>query len=301
MNAMSCRSFNKSCDRCIVPGNPLPRRSLYCTWYTLHHGDFCFVPGIPSTTEIVLFYQVYPLPRRSLYCIWYTLYHGDRCIVSGIPSTTEIVVIIFLFFYLTYSRWTSSLPSCLWSLRIFPSLPGSRLTIFYRDASSAILQLINQWLDLVPGIPSTTEIIALYLVYPQPRRSLYCTWYTLNHEDRCIVPGIPSTTAIVVLYPVYPLPRRSLCCTWYTLYHGDRCIPGIPSITEIVVLYLVYPQPRRSLYFYFLHFFHLTYSRWTSSLPSCLWSLRIFPSLPGSRLTIFHRVASSALLQLVNQ
>ena len=38
--------------------------------------------------------------------------------------------------------------------------------------------------------------------------------------------------------------------------------------------------------FYFI-FFHLTYSRWTSSLPSCLWSQRIFPSLPGSRLTIF--------------
>ena len=34
------------------------------------------------------------------------------------------------FFYLTYSRWTSSLPSCLWSLRIFPSLPGSRLPLF---------------------------------------------------------------------------------------------------------------------------------------------------------------------------
>ena len=54
----------------------------------------------------------------------------------------------FLFFLnLTYSRWTSSLPSCLWSQRIFPSLPGSRLTIFYRDASSALLQLVNQWLN----------------------------------------------------------------------------------------------------------------------------------------------------------
>ena len=48
---------------------------------------------------------------------------------------------------ITYSRWTSSLPSCLWSQRIFPSLPGSRLTIFYRDASSALLQLVNQWLN----------------------------------------------------------------------------------------------------------------------------------------------------------
>ena len=40
-------------------------------------------------------------------------------------------------------------------------------------------------------------------------------------------------------------------------------------------------------FFFFLFFFHLTYSRWTSSLPSCLWSQRIFPSLPGSRLTMF--------------
>ena len=55
-------------------------------------------------------------------------------------------IFYFLFFYLTYSRWTP-LPSCLWSLRIFPSLPGSRLTIFYRDASSALLQLSNQWLN----------------------------------------------------------------------------------------------------------------------------------------------------------
>ena len=53
----------------------------------------------------------------------------------------------FFFFNLTYSRWTSSLPSCLWSQRIFPSLPDSRLTIFYRDASSALLQLVNQWLN----------------------------------------------------------------------------------------------------------------------------------------------------------
>ena len=51
------------------------------------------------------------------------------------------------FFHFTHSRWTSSLPSCLWSLRIFPSLLGSRLTIFYRDASSALLQLVNQWLN----------------------------------------------------------------------------------------------------------------------------------------------------------
>ena len=35
----------------------------------------------------------------------------------------------------------------LWSLKIFPFLPGSRQTVFYRDASSAILKLVNQWLN----------------------------------------------------------------------------------------------------------------------------------------------------------
>ena len=51
----------------------------------------------------------------------------------------------------------------------------------------------------------------------------------------------------------------------------------------------VSPLARRVIFFLFFSFFffHLTYSRWTSSLPSCLWSQRIFPSLPGSRLTIF--------------
>ena len=44
---------------------------------------------------------------------------------------------------------------------------------------------------------------------------------------------------------------------------------------------------RNVVVFFFFFFFHLTYSRWTSSLPSCLWSQRIFPSLPGSRLTTF--------------
>ena len=53
------------------------------------------------------------------------------------------------------------------------------------------------------------------------------------------------------------------------------------------------PYPVDPYYYYYYYyytfflfsFFHLTYSRWT--LPSGLWSQRIFPSLPGSRLTIF--------------
>ena len=62
------------------------------------------------------------------------------------------------------------------------------------------------------------------------------------------------------------------------------------STTSNMVIVIVYcfigcKKERVSTFFFF--FFHLTYSRWTSSLPSCLWSQRIFPSLPGSRLTIF--------------
>ena len=50
--------------------------------------------------------------------------------------------------HLTYSRWASPLPFCLWSRRIFPSLPGSRLlTSFYRDASSVLLQLVHKRLN----------------------------------------------------------------------------------------------------------------------------------------------------------
>ena len=63
------------------------------------------------------------------------------------PGKVDNPALFFSFFHFTYSRWTSSLPSCLSSPRTFPSLPGSSLTIFYRDASSALLQLVNQWLN----------------------------------------------------------------------------------------------------------------------------------------------------------
>ena len=57
----------------------------------------------------------------------------------------------------------------------------------------------------------------------------------------------------------------------------------VPSRASLLIL-----KTLRRLFFFFFFKFHLTYnSRWTSSLPSCLWSQRIFPSLPGSRLTIF--------------
>ena len=50
-------------------------------------------------------------------------------------TSVQFFFFIFLFYNLTYSRWTSSLPSCLWSQRIFPSLPVHALL------------LVNQWLN----------------------------------------------------------------------------------------------------------------------------------------------------------
>ena len=68
----------------------------------------------------------------------------DGVFQSSSSATFLTDTFSFIFIRLIYSRWTSSLPSCLWSQRIFPSFPGSRLTIFYRDASSALLQLVTQ-------------------------------------------------------------------------------------------------------------------------------------------------------------
>ena len=88
--------------------------------------------------------------RRPIDRWWGMLRHGLLAEVRPCKYMQSLDFrVFFLFFFifnLTYSRCTS-LPSCLWSLRTFPSLAGSRLTIFHRDASSALLQLFNQWLN----------------------------------------------------------------------------------------------------------------------------------------------------------
>ena len=75
-----------------------------------------------------------------------TLLACTQIILQFNGETKSHFFLFFFFFNLTHNRWTS-LPSCLWSQRIFPSLPVSRLIIFYRDASSALLQLVNLWLN----------------------------------------------------------------------------------------------------------------------------------------------------------
>ena len=104
------------------------------------------------------------LPSRSLH-VQHSSTNHNRAII-----TVEFYLTVLFFFHLTYSRWTPSVPSCLWSQRIFPSLPGSRLTIFYRDASSALLQLVNQWLNFT--IPTKVKRVS----HPIIRR---CGWTEL--------------------------------------------------------------------------------------------------------------------------
>ena len=109
-------------------------------------------------------------PSRMAVIIYYYIvykYKATTWYITGFPSKMSgrnLPLYFFFFFNLTFSRWTSSLPSCLWSLRILPSLPGSRLTIFYRDVSPALLQLNQLW-----RAPRTTMV--------DPKVSLRCAFY----------------------------------------------------------------------------------------------------------------------------
>ena len=72
-------------------------------------------------------------------------------------------------------------------LRIFPSLPGSRLTIFYHDVSSALLQLVDQWLDFYlltfPRFPLWKKEHKFWFDKNRTRdfRTCRCAGYLLDH------------------------------------------------------------------------------------------------------------------------
>ena len=94
----------------------------------------------------------------------------------------------FLFFHLTYSRWTSSLPSCLWSQRIFPSLPGSRLTIFLSRCKFSTLTtrqpMVEFYLLTFPRFPLRKKEHKSYLGKNRTHdfRTSRCAAYLLDHS-----------------------------------------------------------------------------------------------------------------------
>ena len=92
-----------------------------------------------------------------------------------------------------------------------------------------------------------------------------------------------------VLVPVYSGDRSTLLKflklfrTWILAHDAETALVTSEPIRVVgkkrVELDIAHGKERvnQSTFFsfFFFFFFHLTYSRWTSSLPSCLWSQRI--------------------------
>ena len=98
-------------------------------------------------------------------------------------------VFLSFFFHLTYSRWTSSLPSCPWSQRIFPSLPGSRLTIFLSRCKFSTLTTTRQpmvelYLLTFPRFPLLKKEHKSYFGKNRTHdfRTSSCAAYLLDHS-----------------------------------------------------------------------------------------------------------------------
>ena len=106
----------------------------------------------------------------------------------------HLLFFLFFFFHLTYSRWTSSLPSCLWSQRIFPSLPGSRLTIFLSRCKFSTLTtrqpMVEFYLLTFPRFPLRKKEHKSYFGKNRSHdfRTSRCAAYLLDHsgDDYCI-------------------------------------------------------------------------------------------------------------------
>ena len=98
------------------------------------------------------------------------------------------IILSFFFFNLTYSRWTSSLPSCLWSQRIFPSLPGSRLTTFLSRCKFSTLTtrqpMVEFYLLTFPRFPLRKKEHKSYFGKNQTHysRTSRCAGYLLDHS-----------------------------------------------------------------------------------------------------------------------
>ena len=121
-------------------------------------------------------------------------------------QTNAVLTFFFFFFHLTYSRWTSSLPSCLWSQRIFPSLPGSHLTIFLSRCKFSTLTtrqpMVEFYLLTFPRFPLRKKEHKTYFGKNRTHdfRTSRCAAYLLDHsgDAYCII--------LIVLYRKRPQP-----------------------------------------------------------------------------------------------
>ena len=84
----------------------------------------------------------------------------------------------------------ATLPSCLWPLNIFPSLPGSQLRFFYRDVSSSTLHVVHQPMVefyLLHTVLTFTRFLlqtepAFFSVYLHWRLCMCCSIYLCSHN-----------------------------------------------------------------------------------------------------------------------
>ena len=94
----------------------------------------------------------------------------------------------FSFFHLTYSRWTSSLPSCLWSQRIFPSLPRFTPYIFLSRCKFSTLTtrqpMVEFYLLTFPRFPLRKKEHKSYFGKNRTHdfRTSRCAAYLLDHS-----------------------------------------------------------------------------------------------------------------------
>ena len=114
--------------------------------------------------------------------------HRDFLPVLSIRCVFGLQTFFFFFFRLTYSRWTSSLPSCLWSKRIFPSLPGSRLTFFLSRCKFSTLEtrqlMVEFYLLTFPRFPLRKKEHKSYFGKNRTHdfRTSRCAAYLLDHS-----------------------------------------------------------------------------------------------------------------------
>ena len=140
-----------------------------------------------------------PLYYKCYITVIFTLssYYNQYCFLYPSLDTTifpldhPLFLLFFFFFFffnLTCSRWTSSLPSCLWSLRIFPSLPGSRLPIFYREYKFSTLTtrqpMVEFYLLTFPRFPLRKKEHKSYFSKNRTHdfRTSRCAVYLLDHS-----------------------------------------------------------------------------------------------------------------------
>ena len=148
---------------------------------------------------------------------------------GGVSSNFPLFFLFLVFFNLTYSRWTSSLPSCLWSQRIFPSLPGSRLTSFLSRCKFSTLTtrqpMVEFYLLTFPRFPLRKKEHKSYFGKNRTHdfRTSRCAVYLLDHS------GDEGTTKLNRIF------HNNTCNRFQTpkaLLYGESVTFGKPKLAN---------------------------------------------------------------------